>query len=187
MQRLRLISTAALALIAVACGQPTTTGTAQAQPATTSASTASTATAGAATSAEKAAILQAMHLTANARGLVMNECGDRVEPQYIPTDVGLGRTILFVMIGGPNGGYTCYGDGPGLWLLQAQGAAFHSIYDSRGGFLVIMPSKHHGANDLVFGGPGMTHSSMIWNGSAYVAGPDVSDDAVGKGVMLPAS
>ena len=48
-----------------------------------------------------------------------------------------------------------------------------------------MPTKHNGANDLVFGGPGDTHSSSRWTGSAYGAGPDVSDAEVARGVTLP--
>ena len=177
-------SVAAVIVIALAaCGQPAATSTAEAQPA--SAATAPAPAAAPATAAEKAAILRAMHMTANARGLVMNECNDLVQPQFVPADVGLGRTILFVMTGGPNGGFTCYGDGPGLWLMRADGVAFREVYTSRGGYMAIMPAKHSGANDLVFAGPGFSHPSSRWNGSAYVAGPEVSDEALANAQTLP--
>ena len=119
MRAIETMILAGVTFVAAACGPAATKTQAQAQPtaptqtAATPAPTAPPANAPA-TAADKAGILRAMQLSANARGLVMNECNDRVEPQYIPADVGLGRTILFVMAGGPNGGYSCYGDGPGL-------------------------------------------------------------------------
>jgi len=171
--RTAVISMFAIAL--AACGQAASTSPAQAQPSTTNAAPAP---AIAASAADKTAILQAVHLSADAHGQVMNECGDRVAPQYIAADVGLGQTILFVMIGGPNGGYSCYGDGPGLWLMKHDGAAWRAIYTTRGGSMIILPTTHNGAHDLAFGGPGMSHTTSRWNGSAYAAGPDIADDAI---------
>lgn len=182
MRMAHAISTSLIFILA-ACGQAAAPGNAEAQPAAQAGAPA--ATTAAVTDAEKAGILAAMQMHADARGLVMNECNDRVAPQYIPVDVGLGRTVLFVMVGGPNGGYSCYGDGPGLWLMRNVGGAWRQIYTSRGGYMVVMPATHNGAHDLVFGGPGFTHASSRWTGSAYGPGPDVSDEQLAQGVTLP--
>jgi hypothetical protein len=135
--------------------------------------------------ADKAAILTANHLEANPLGLVRNECGDMVTPQFIPADVGLGNTILFVMVGGPDGGYTCYGDGPDLHLMRKEGAAWREIYGNRGGFMVILPSTHGGAHDLAFGGPGMTHARYQWNGRVYDQNGEIPDEGIANATTLP--
>ena len=70
--------------------------------------------------------------------------------------------------------------------MRQEGAAWRAIYQSRGGYMAIMPSLHRGAHDLVFAGPGFTHPSSRWDGHDYVGGPDVSDEAVSHGVTLPA-
>jgi len=135
--------------------------------------------------ADKAAILAANHLEANPLGLVRNECGDMVTPQFIPANVGLGDTILFVMVGGPDGGYTCYGDGPDLHLMKKDPAQWREIYASRGGFMVILPTTHGGAHDLAFGGPGMSHARYRWNGASYAQSGEVSDDELSAAPSLP--
>lgn len=173
------------AFVLAACGQAANPTSADAQPASNAASAPA---AGAVSSADKTAITHALQMSADAHGLVMNECGDKVEPQYLRADVGLGETVLFVMTGGPNGGYSCYGDGPGLWLMRRQGAAWQAIYTTRGGSMIILPTKHNGANDLAFGGPGTSHATSRWTGSAYGAGPDIADDALPTNAqILPAN
>ena len=187
MRTFRLLSGAVLMLAAVACGQPANNAQAQPNHATATA-VVPAAPAGALGAADKTAILTGVHLHADARGLVMNECGDAVTPQYIPADVGLGQTILFVMVGGPNGGYSCYGDGPDLHLMKHDGAAWREIYATRGGMIIILPTTHNGAHDLAFGGPGMSHATSRWTGTAYGAGPDIADDAIpASAPVLPAN
>lgn len=178
---MRIFPTILLVFALAACGQAAAPSNADAQTTAPGAASAS----GEATAAERAAILAALHLSADRSGQVMNECGDRVAPTYSPADVGLGRTILFGMGGGPIGGYTCYGDGPDLHLMKSEGAAWRDIYSTRGGFMVILPTKHNGANDLAFGGPGMTHSTSRWTGTTYGAGPEIDDSAISGGVTLP--
>jgi hypothetical protein len=179
----------ALLLLIAACGQQAqNSADAQTKPAApdaAQATSAAPASAGPAIDAEKAAILAALQLHADGRGLVVNECNDPVTPGFVPADVGLGRTILFVMVGGPSLA-SCYGDGPDLHLMREQGGAWREIYATRGGMLVILPTRHNGANDLAFGGPGMTHATSRWTGSAYAAGPDIDDSAIpASAVMLP--
>lgn len=165
-----------LIFVLAACGQAAAPGNAEAQPAA-QAPAAQVANGAAATlsAADQTAILATQHLRADAHGLVMNECNDRVTPQFLHADVGLGETVLLVMVGGPNGGYTCYGDGPGLYLLKHEGAAWREIYTSRGGYMIILPTMHHGARDLAFGGPGMSFPTSYYNGTTYGAGGEISD------------
>jgi hypothetical protein len=179
----QIISASAIFALA-ACGQAAAPSSADAQPSaqTSTAATSSTE----ATAAERTAILTALHLSADARGLVMNECNDTVTPSYIPADIGLGRTILFAMGGGPNGGYTCYGDGPDLHLMRADGAAWREVWANRGGYMVILPTTHNGAHDLLYGGPGMSHPWDRWDGSRYAPGGDMAESAMpADAVMLP--
>ena len=120
------LSTAAFGFLLSACGQPApSSADAQTKPTAPTVQSAASATL---SDVDKAAILHANHLNANAQGLVRNECGDMVTPQFIPADVGLGNTILFVMVGGPNGGYTCYGDGPDVHLMKHEGDSWREIY-----------------------------------------------------------
>ena len=76
--------TVSIALAISACGQAAAPSQAEAQTAAT----------GEVTAAERAAILTALGLQANAQGLVQNECGDMVTPQFIVADVGSGRRPL---------------------------------------------------------------------------------------------
>lgn len=167
----------ALAAFALAaCGQAAAPNDAQAQPAQAQAAAgAANGSPATLSAADRTAILATQQLRADAHGLVMNECNDRVTPQFLHADVGLGETVLLVMVGGPNGGYTCYGDGPGLYLLKHEGAAWRQIYTSRGGYMIILPTMHHGAHDLAFGGPGMSFPTSYYTGTTYGAGGEISD------------
>ncbi len=168
----------ALAFIVAACGQPAS-NTADAQPAAQ--------TTGAATAADQAAILRAMSLTADGNGKVENECGDRVTPQFVPADMGgaVGTAVLFVMVGGGSS-LTCYGDGPGLWLMKREGDAWRSVYSSRGGYLAILPTQHNGVHDIAFAGPGFEYPVSTWNGTTFVsAGRSIADAQLENATILP--
>ncbi|HVZ98909.1 MAG TPA: hypothetical protein VG841_01200 [Caulobacterales bacterium] len=181
---LKHMSVSALALAAVACGQPVATATeAQAQPATT----ATTAAPAEVSAADKAAILAALHMRADARGMVMNECEEKVTPGYIPVDMGsgVGSAILFVMVGGPNMA-SCYGDGPDLHLMRREGGAFREIYSLRGGVMVVLNTEHSGGKDIADGGPGFSFPVEQWNGATYVrTRRTVSDAQTADALMLP--
>ena len=101
----------------VACGQPAATSEAEAQTASTAATEVS--------AADRTAILRAAQLTADARGMVENECGEKVTPQLTPVDLGgaVGTAVLLAMSGGPNYA-SCYGDGPGLTMFKREGATW---------------------------------------------------------------
>jgi hypothetical protein len=179
----RVLSTIAIACVLAACGQAAAPNNAEAQPAGQTAPAAPAANAPV-SEAEKTAILAALHLRANPRGLVMNACNDLVAPQYVPVDVGVGRTVLFAMVGGPSM-YTCYGDGPDLHLMQQNGAGWTAIYENSGGFMVVLPSAHRGARDLAFGGPGFEHGKYEWNGTSYVQHGAVGDEALANAQVYP--
>lgn len=137
--------------------------------------------------ADRAAILRTQNLTANARGLVENECGDLVEPQIQQVDLGgaVGQAALLAMGGGPSMA-SCYGDGPGLTLLKREGAGWRAIYSSRGGFMAVMQSRSRGVADIAFAGPGFEHPLHIWNGTTYVpAGRSVGDAQMENARFLP--
>lgn len=182
--RIRQLVSSSCLLALVACGERAPSdGQSSPQPASPPA------TAEAATpepsAADRAAILSALSLSADARGQVMNDCNELVTPRFLPADVGLPDVILFVMEGGPKLA-TCYGDGPDLHLMKRDGATWREIYASRGGMLVIMPTSHHGARDLVFGGPGMSHPTYQYDGAQYQAGDDIEDSEIpDDAVMLP--
>lgn len=118
--------------------------------------------------ADKAAILAQAKLTADAKGLVENECGERVAPKFVSIDLGgaAGPAVLFVMEGGPNTA-ACYGDGPDLHLMRKDAKGYQEIFSLRGGFLVLMPAKGAAARDIAQGGPGMTAPLWRWNGRTY--------------------
>lgn len=140
------------------------------------------------TAADRDAILAALHLRANTQGQVENECGERVTPQFIITDVGagVGRAITFVIGGGPNMA-SCYGDGPLVILMRATGGSWREIYQNRrGGGIIILPTQHNGANDIADGGPGFSFPVWEWNGAAYVsANREVADSALGDARFVP--
>lgn len=179
---MRLITTlsAALLLILAACGPPAATTEAGAQ-------TNAADPAGAVTDAEKAAILSALELRANAQGQVTNECGELVTPQFLPADLGpgVGRAVAFAIGGGPNMA-SCYGDGPLVQLLRNSGGAWTQIYMNRGGPMIILATQHNNANDLADGGPGFSFPVWEWNGSTYAdANRQVADSALGDARYLP--
>lgn len=162
-----------------ACGQAAAPGEAEAQPAASAELTAS----------DRAAILRSQNLTADARGQVENECGEKVTPGFEHVDLGgqVGAATLLVMTGGPNSA-SCYGDGPGLTLLRRDGAAWRAIYSSRGAMLVVMPARGNNARDLVEGGPGFEHALFRWNGAEYAHAGSVGDGQFGEGaIYLPSN
>lgn len=165
---------ACVVLVLAACGQPeAANGQADAR--------------GPAPGPDHGAILAALNLSADAAGLVENECGERVEPQFKQVELGgaVGQATLLVMTGGPNS-ISCYGDGPGLTLLAHAGDAWRAIYSSRGGFLAVMPTKTQDVADIAFAGPGFEHPLWVWNGSEYVAADrSVADAAMNDATLLP--
>lgn len=195
MKRLPLVFV--VALLSAACGSSNDQAR-EADTAATTAAAAGTTSAPAATSptspsssaisdADRAAILKTLELTADAKGQVLNECGDRVTPQLFSVDVGkaVGTAVLVAMSGGPSLA-TCYGDGPGLTLMRQFDGRWTQIYSSRGGSLAILKETHNGAQDLVFAGPGFSHPLFTWNGTTYVrADSEVPDDKIGNAVFLP--
>jgi hypothetical protein len=180
MRTWQLVWTSCL-LTLVACGERAPSD----EPAEPSSPTATAEVAPGPSEADRAAILAALSLGADASGRVTNECGELVTPRFLPAEVGLPGAILLVMEGGPNAP-TCYGDGPGLHLLIRDGTGWREIYASRGGFLVIMPTSHNGARDLVFGGPGMAHPTYRFDGTEYQPGDDIDDAEIpADAVILP--
>lgn len=172
MRALHLIS-ASLLFAMAACSPPAAT-TAEAQT-------------GDVTAAERTAILSAASLQADAQGEVENECGERVTPQYIVTDLGpgVGRAVAFVMGGGPNT-VSCYGDGPLVQLMQSHGGVWREVYSNRGGPMVVLSTQHNGGNDLADGGPGFSFPVWEWNGNEYVnANRSVADSALGDARYIP--
>jgi hypothetical protein len=169
---------ASIFLALAACGQATAPGEAEAQtsPAPSEAS-----------EVERAAILNALSLRANAQGLVENECGDLVEPQFIVPDLGpgVGRAIAFV-IGGGQSSATCYGDGPLVMLMRENNGAWGNIYMNRGGPMIILSAQHNNANDLADGGPGFSFPVSEWDGATYVnARRAVPDAALSDARFVP--
>jgi hypothetical protein len=158
-----------------ACGQAAAPSDADAQTAD-----AATTASGDLTAADRTAILTALSLRANAQGLVENECGDMVTPQFFPVDLGasVGRAVAF-MIGGGESIASCYGDGPLTVIYRNTGGAWREIYQQRGGTPAILSAQHNGGNDLAAGGPGFSFPVWQWNGNEYAfANRDVPDSAL---------
>ena len=173
-----------LLLALAACGQAAAPDDAGAQTATSGQAATPAAELSA---ADRAAILRSMNLSADARGMVENECGERVAPQIQQVDLGgaVGQAALLAMGGGPNYA-SCYGDGPGLTLLMREGATWRAIYNSRGGFLAVMPTQTRGVRDIAFAGPGFEHPLHRWDGAEYIpAGRSVADAAMENATVLP--
>jgi hypothetical protein len=166
-------------LALAACGDATAPGAADAQT--------GDAVAGDVTDAEKAAILSALRLQADAQGQVLNECSDMVMPQFIVADLGAGpgRVVAFV-IGGGASIASCYGDGPLVVLYRNTDGGWREIYQNRGGGIIVLSTQHNGANDLAAGGPGFSFPVSEWNGSEYAfANREVGDSALGDARFLP--
>lgn len=177
-----------LTLLLSACGSGTDKPQeVDASPVTVETSVTRSTFSGAMTDADRAAVLATLKLSADAKGQVLNECGEPITPQLVPVDVGsgVGSAVLVVMSGGPRQA-SCYGDGPGLTLLRRAGGGWKEIYSSRGGFLAIMKDTHNDAQDLVFAGPGLSHPLFTWNGTTYVrADREVPDDRLEGTTILP--
>jgi hypothetical protein len=171
---------AAFAILALAaCGQAAAPSEADAQTAA--------AASGEVTAAERSAILAVTQMSADAQGQVENECGDRVTPQYIPADLGagVGRSVAFVIGGGPNTA-ACYGDGPLVTIYRNAGGSWRQIYMRRGGMAIILSTTHNRANDIADGGPGFSFPVWEWNGNEYVfANREVADAALGDARFIP--
>ena len=134
------------------------------------------------TDADRAAILGTLRLSANAQGQVLNECGELVTPQFLPSELGggVGTAVLFAMSGGPITA-SCYGDGPDLHLLMREATGWREIYSARGRMLIVLPTSTGGVRDLGDGGPGLSFPVWTWNGSHYVpAGREISDGELSK-------
>jgi hypothetical protein len=134
------------------------------------------------TDADRAAILGALRLSANAPGQVLNECGELVTPQFLPSELGggVGTAVLFAMSGGPITA-SCYGDGPDLHLLVREATGWREIYSARGRMLIILPTSTGGVHDIGDGGPGFSFPVWTWNGSRYApAGREISDGELSK-------
>ncbi|MEX1993248.1 MAG: hypothetical protein WD929_01190 [Steroidobacteraceae bacterium] len=127
--------------------------------------------------ADRAAILEALRLTANAEGRVVNECGDLTTPEFLPAELGgsVGTAILFAIGGGPSMA-ACYGDGPDLHLFMRAGAGWREIYSARGRYLIILSTSTSDVRDIADGGPGFSFPVWTWNGTTYApANREISD------------
>lgn len=179
---MRILKAGLAAMALAACGPTGATGDADAQPATKATPDA------AVTNVDRAAILRANNLTADARGMVENECGEKVAPKYLPADLGgaVGTAIVFVMEGGPNTA-SCYGDGADLHVMKREGAVFREIHGLRGGVLIIVPQTTQGVKNIIDGGPGFSHPLWAWNGRDYAdTGRKVADGQYSEGaIYLP--
>jgi hypothetical protein len=172
-------SLATLGIIAAfaiaACGQAAAPSDADAQTSGGAAAAGSEVTA-----AEKATILSALQLRANAQGMVENECGDMVTPEFRTLDLGsgVGRAVAFIIGGGPSTA-ACYGDGPLIIVYRNADGSWRNIYMQRGGMPAILTTQHHGGNDIAAGGPGFSFPVWEWNGAEYAhANREVPDSAL---------
>ena len=139
------------------------------------------------TEADRAAILGTLKLSADAKGQVMNECGELVTPQFLPAELGGGTAVLFAISGGPNMA-TCYGDGPDLHLFMPVAKDWREVYSARGRMLIILPTSTGGMRDIADGGPGLSFPVWTWNGTQYApAGREISDAELSemKATYLP--
>jgi hypothetical protein len=175
---MRTLLTVIAAFVLGACGQAAAPNEADAQ---TSVAVSDV------TAAERAGILTALQMRANAQGQVENECGDLVTPEFRPLDLGsgVGRAVAFIIGGGPSAA-ACYGDGPLIVVYRNSGGAWREIYMLRGGMMIILSTQHRGANDVANGGPGFSFPVMEWNGAAYApANREISDSATSDARFVP--
>jgi hypothetical protein len=134
------------------------------------------------TDADRAAILSALGLSANADGRVVNECGDPVVPSFLPAELGgsIGTATLFAIGGGPSLA-SCYGDGPGIHLFMRDGSSWREIYSARGRMLAILHTATGGVRDIADVGPGFSFPVWTWNGTHYApANREISDAELAK-------
>ena len=137
--------------------------------------------------ADRGALLRALHLTADARGRVTNDCGEKVTPRILPANVG-GAVGVAQLVIVPNGAEqaTCYGDNPGaMTLMKREGASWRAIF-SGGGYIAIMTAQHGGVHDIALGGPGFSFPVYQWDGTKYAATRrNISDSEFGRYPSLP--
>ncbi|ANP45400.1 hypothetical protein [Candidatus Viadribacter manganicus] len=172
---------ASLFFALAACGQAAAPTEADAQTADAATQT------GDVTAAERAAILAALNMHANAQGQVENECGERVTPRFDVADIGSGpgRVIAYTIGGGPNM-LTCYGDGALTIFMRNQNGAWGEIWQGRPGGAIVLSTQHNSGNDIATGGPGFSFPVSQWNGTTYIAtGRTVSDSALGDARFIP--
>jgi hypothetical protein len=134
------------------------------------------------TAGDRAAILRALHLSADPQGRIKNECGDLVMPQFLQAELGgrAGTAVLFAVPGGPTTA-SCYGDGADLHLTIREGAGWRQVYSARGRMLIILPTSTNGVHDIGDGGPGFSFPVWTWNGREYrPSGRDISDAELSK-------
>ncbi len=166
-------------LLLAACGQAAAPNQADAQTGGAAAQTVGV------TAAERAAILAALNLRADAQGRVENECGERVVPQFTTADIGSGpgRVIAFSIGGGPNM-LTCYGYL--TILMRLNNAGWNEIWQGRPGGAITLSTQDNNGNDIARGGPGFSFPVSQWNGATYVnANRSVSDSALGDARFIP--
>lgn len=134
------------------------------------------------TDADRTAILTTLGLKGDPRGQVMNECDERVAPQFLQVELGgrVGTATLLAISGGPNMA-GCYGDGSDLHLMMRNGDKWREIYSARGRMLIVLPTSTAGVRDIGDGGPGLTFPVWVWNGTRYAdAGREISDAELSK-------
>ncbi len=180
MRILKAIS-ASLFFALAACGQAAAPSDADAQTASSGAQS------GEVSAAERAAILAALSLRADAQGRVENECGERVTPQFTVADLGSGpgHVVAFTIGGGPNM-LTCYGDGSLTIFMRENAGAWGEIWQGRPGGAIVLSTQHNNGNDIATGGPGFSFPVSQWNGTTYVnANRNVSDSQLGDARFIP--
>ncbi len=133
-------------------------------------------TASAAHAAPDAAELAASVGLKAAGGQVINACDEAVTPLLTPVDLGgaVGTAQLLVIPGGPNTA-SCYGDNPGdMYLLVPDGAGWKTVFNG-GGFIMVLPDTHNEVHDFALGGPGFSFPVYEWDGTAFTARREISD------------
>lgn len=142
---------------------------------------------GALSDADRASLLAALNLSADAQGRIVNACDERVVPRILTAELGgaAGAAQLVAVDGGPNMP-SCYGDGPDLHLMVRDGAAWREVFSDRGGALILLPTRTDGVRDIADGGPGFSFPVLTWNGRTYVrAGRQIADSELGGAEFLP--
>lgn len=168
-----------IGLAAAACSQPLTPSAAKAQQPASQSNELS--------ASDRTAILAGQHLTADAGGLIENECGDKVAPAFTPVELGgaAGTATLLSIGGGPNTA-TCYGDGPDLHLMVRDGSNWREIYAARGRMLIVLPTTTGGVHDIADGGPGFSFPVWSWSDGVYApANRSVADSDTANATFYP--
>lgn len=177
--KLRHLALSALLLGLAACGQPAGTGADQ--------QASVTAVSGELTEQDRATLLTALGLSADASGQILNECGERSTPQFLPAELGgaAGSATLVAIPGGPNT-VTCYGDGSDLHLFVRADGGWREVYSARGRMLIVLTTTTDGVRDIADGGPGFSFPVWTWNGRVYAqADRSIADSELGGATYLP--